>query len=80
MGKGSATVCTYGDEYKNLEYEFAIGTSAGATDVVGWTGFDVEPDGSVTLDGLELPFNQEYFVSLCVLSEAGGEKVGVSLL
>lgn len=57
-------VSTYGEEYGNLEYGFAIGTSAGAADVVGWTGFDVEPDGSVTLDGLDLPFDQEYFVSV----------------
>ena len=39
-------VSTYGDEYGDLQYGFAIGTSAGAADVVGWTGFDVEPDGS----------------------------------
>ena len=64
-------VSTYGDEYGNLEYEFAIGTSAGAADVVDWTGFDVEPDGSVTLDGLDLPFGQEYFVSVRIINFAG---------
>ena len=63
-------VSTYGDEYGNLEYEFAIGTSAGAADVVGWTGFNVETDGSVTLAGLDLPFGQEYFVSVRIVNFA----------
>ena len=64
-------VSTYGDEYGDLQYGFAIGTSAGAADVVGWTGFDVEPDGSVTLDELDLPFGQEYFVSVRIVNFAG---------
>lgn len=64
-------VSTYGEEYGNLEYEFAIGTSAGAADVVAWSGFDVEPDGSVRLDGLDLPFDQEYFVSVRIINFAG---------
>lgn len=79
-------VSTYGEEYGNLEYEFAIGTSSGASDVVGWTGFNVETDGSVTLDELNLPFGQEYFVSVRIVNFAGhvvsdiGSSDGIKIL
>jgi YD repeat-containing protein len=64
-------ISTYGDEYGDLRYEFAIGTSAGASNVVGWKGCYVEPYGSVTLDGLNLPFGKEYFVSVRIVNFAG---------
>jgi hypothetical protein len=60
------TVTTYGSQFGNLAYEYTIGTSSGGTDIIDWTYFSVNPDGTATLEGLILPYNQEYFVSVRV--------------
>ena len=70
-------VTTYTDQYGNLGYEYAIGTSPGATDVIDWTSFEVGPDGTATLEGLNLPHNQEYFVAVRLKNFANDVVTGV---
>ena len=61
----------YDRRYGNLDYEFAIGSSPGATDILDWTTYPVGSDGTAILDGLNLPFNQEYFVTVRIKNFAG---------
>ena len=70
-------VTIYGEQYGNLGYEYAIGTSPGATDVIEWTSFEVEPDGTAILEGLNLPHNQEYFVAVRLKNFADDVVTGV---
>ena len=70
-------VTTYGEQYGDLDYEYAIGASLGAADVVDWTSFEVDPDGTATLEGLNLPHNQEYFVAVRLKNFADDVVTGV---
>ena len=44
-------------------YYYAVGTTAGANNVVGWTAI-VAPSNSITITGLSLVQSQKYYVSL----------------
>ena len=70
-------VTTYGEQYGVLGYEYAIGTSAGATDMVDWTSVEVGTDGTAVLEGLSLPYDQEYFVSVRIKNFAGNVVSGI---
>ncbi|MGI6295665.1 MAG: PQQ-binding-like beta-propeller repeat protein [Armatimonadota bacterium] len=59
------------------EYQYAIGTSAGATDVVGWTSTGAV--ASVTKSGLSLETGKTYYFSIKAKNKAGlWGSVGVS--
>lgn len=64
-------ISLFGREYGNLTYEFAIGTTPCATDIQDWTAYEVDADGNVNLDGLDLPWAQEYYICLRVRNFAG---------
>jgi YD repeat-containing protein len=64
-------VTTYGEQYGDLDYEYAIGTSAETTDAVDWSSFQVAPDGTATVSGFKLPYNQEYFISVRIKNFRG---------
>lgn len=51
------------------QYQYAIGTSSGGTDVVGWTS--VGTNSSVTKTGLTLSEGATYFMSVKALNGAG---------
>ena len=79
-------VSTYGEQYGDLDYEYAIGNSAGATDAVDWSSFQVGPDGTATVGGFNLPYNQEYFISVRIknfrgdIVSAAGSSDGITVL
>ena len=50
-------------------YEWSIGTSTGATDVVGWTSVGL--DTSATVSGLSLVNGATYYASVRAIDEAG---------
>ena len=53
----------FSDAYSGIEfYEYAIGTTSGGTNVIGWT--DVDTATHVTNDGLDLDNGVTYFVSV----------------
>jgi hypothetical protein len=64
-------VNTFDEKYGNLEYEFAIGSSAGATDVADWKTYPVNENGQATIDGLDLDYNRDYYVSVRVRNFSG---------
>ena len=67
----------YGDQYGNLTYMYALGTSCQGTDIQDWGVLDVDPDGSVALSGLTLPYYAPVFISVYVLNYAGDDVTGI---
>ena len=66
----SANWSTSSDPHSDLtEYFYAIGTSAGATDVVNWTSNALNT--SVTHNGLSLTVGQTYFFTVRAVDGAG---------
>lgn len=61
----------YGEEYGNLTYEFAIGTSPCGDFVVDWTALDVGSEGTIQWVNLNLPFEQQYFICVRVMNFRG---------
>ncbi len=59
-----------------VQYDYAIGSSAGATDVVGWT--DNATLTEVTRFGLELEDGSSYFIGVRAVNGAGLVSVGWS--
>ncbi len=59
-----------------VQYDYAIGSSAGATDVVGWT--DNATLTEVTRFGLELEDGSSYFIGVRAVNGAGLTSVGWS--
>ncbi len=59
-----------------VQYDYAIGSSAGATDVVGWT--DNATLTEVTRFGLELEDGSSYFIGVRAVNGAGLMSVGWS--
>lgn len=45
------------------KYEYAIGTSAGASDIINWTSI-AAPANSITVTGLSLVNGQKYYISI----------------
>jgi hypothetical protein len=58
------------------EYEYAIGTSAGSTDVLDWTS--AGSDTSVTLTGLSLEDSATYYTSVHAIDMAGNVSADTS--
>jgi hypothetical protein len=60
-----------------VEYQYAIGTSSGETDVVGWTSTGT--DTEVTHTGLSLAAGKTYYIAVKAKNGAGAwSNVGVS--
>lgn len=59
-----------------LRYEYSIGTTAGGTDIRGWTNNTTAT--SVTATGLTLQTSQMYFVNVRALDNAGNTQTSVS--
>ncbi len=57
-------------------YDYSIGTTAGATDVRGWTNNGTNT--SVTASGLSLHTSQKYYVNVRAVDVAGNVQSGVS--
>ena len=64
-------VSQYGEVYGDLTYEYAIGNAPCTNDVVEWTGFTIQTDGTVQVNDLNLPYGQEYFVCVRIKNYAG---------
>ncbi len=52
-----------------VEYDYSVGTSAGATDVVGWTNAGTQTDKTIT--GLALAAGTQYFINVRATNGAG---------
>jgi hypothetical protein len=59
-----------------LRYEYSIGTTAGATDIRGWTNNTTAT--SVTATGLTLQTSQMYFFNVRAVDNAGNAQTAVS--
>jgi len=68
-----------GNEYGDLEYEYAIGTTEGGTEVINWTGLEIGPDGNGILTGLNLPQDQTYYISVRIKNFAGEVVGGIGI-
>jgi len=72
-GELSANWSGSSDTHAGLShYEYAIGTTAGATDVLSWT---VTSATSATVTGLSLTDGQEYYFSVSAVDNAGLKSV-----
>jgi len=53
------------------EYSYAVGKSAGATDVVGWTSASAALQATITIPGAGLELGQTYYISAKAKNGAG---------
>lgn len=67
------------EEFGDLEYEYAIGTTEGGTEVITWTSLEIGPDGNVVLDSLNLPQAQTYYISVRIKNFAGEVVGGIGI-
>lgn len=51
------------------EYRYAVGTSPGTTDIIGWTSAGLNTE--ITRTGLTLQHGASYYISVCILDNAG---------
>jgi hypothetical protein len=64
-------ITTYSNIFGNLTYEFSIGKTIGAGDVLPWVSSNPDENGNVIFSGLSLMYNQQYFVSARIKNFAG---------
>jgi len=60
---------SFDPETSVIEYQYALGTTAGATDVLNWTGAGLRT--SLTAGGLALENGKAYYVSVRAMNAAG---------
>ncbi|NLN76791.1 MAG: hypothetical protein GX139_10840, partial [Armatimonadetes bacterium] len=66
------------------EYQYAVGTSEGASDIVGWTSAGDAMESNITIPAPELQLGQMYFISVKAKNGAGlwsevGSSDGIAL-
>ncbi|NLN78802.1 MAG: hypothetical protein GX141_07785, partial [Armatimonadetes bacterium] len=79
-----ATWFSMDEESEVVEYQYAVGTSEGAADVVGWTSAGDDIEAAISIPGAGLQLGQTYFISVKAKNGAGtwsavGSSDGIAL-